>query len=115
MIDASSQINISPRLARIERWVPGVRTLHTHKTAGLPRDLVSGAVLPVWAALRGQARRRLIGWGLGVQVAMLCSAVRQLPRRPGWPWALVLTSLVIYTLALIETGVAGVSLRRDLY
>ena len=92
-----------------------MRTLRTYKTAWLPRDLVSGAVLPVWAALRGQARRRLIGWGLGVQVAMLCSAVRQLPRRPGWPWALVLASLVIYTLAQIETGVAGVLLLRELF
>ncbi len=45
MIDATSQISTSSRLARIERWMPGVRTLRTYKSAWLPRDLVSGAVL----------------------------------------------------------------------
>jgi hypothetical protein len=33
----------------------------------------------------------------------------------GWGWALVVASLVIYTLALVEIGTAGVLLVRDLF
>ena len=61
MIDATSQISISPRLARIERWMPGVRTLRTYKSAWLPRDLVSGAVLCALLVPQGMAYAELAG------------------------------------------------------
>jgi MFS superfamily sulfate permease-like transporter len=61
MIDAASQTNISPRLVRIERWMPGVRTLRTYKSAWLPRDLVSGAVLCALLVPQGMAYAELAG------------------------------------------------------
>jgi len=33
----------------------------------------------------------------------------------GWPWAVVLTSLVVYSLAIVVTGVGGVLLLSDLF
>ncbi len=61
MTDAAPTINSSSRLARIERWVPGVRTVRTYKTAWLPRDLVSGAVLCALLVPQGMAYAELAG------------------------------------------------------
>jgi len=61
MTDAAPTINSSPRLARIERWIPGVRTVRTYKTAWLPRDLVSGAVLCALLVPQGMAYAELAG------------------------------------------------------
>ena len=61
MTDAAPTINSSSRLARIERWMPGVRTLRTYKTAWLPRDLVSGAVLCALLVPQGMAYAELAG------------------------------------------------------
>ena len=61
MIDTAPQKNISPRLARIERWVPGVRTFRTYKRAWLPRDIVSGAVLCALLVPQGMAYAELAG------------------------------------------------------
>ena len=78
----------------------------------------------MWAALRARSRRGLIGWGLGVVVGLLLggqalAAVTGLAsgetEPAGWFWALVVASLVIYSLALMEIGVAGVLLVRDLF
>ena len=55
------QKNVSPQLTRIERWVPGVRTLRTYKSAWLPRDLVSGAVLCALLVPQGMAYAELAG------------------------------------------------------
>jgi hypothetical protein len=88
-----------------------------------PIALLGGGLL-LWAALRARLRRRLFGWGLGVAVIMLfggqalavatglASGETQLG---GWEWALVLASLVIYTLALAIMAVGGVLLLRDLF
>ena len=61
MIKSVSQKNVSPRLARVERWMPGLRTLRTYKTAWLPRDLVSGAVLCALLVPQGMAYAELAG------------------------------------------------------
>lgn len=61
MIDSSLQKNESPRLARIEGWMPGLRTLRTYKSAWLPRDLVSGAVLCALLVPQGMAYAELAG------------------------------------------------------
>ena len=61
MIDSASQKNVSPQLVRIERWMPGLRTLRTYKTAWLPRDLVSGAVLCALLVPQGMAYAELAG------------------------------------------------------
>jgi hypothetical protein len=88
-----------------------------------PFALVGGGLL-VWAALRARARRGLIAWGLAIAAGMLIggqalaivtglASGETEPR--GWPWALVVASLVIYTVALAEIGVAGVLLVRDVF
>jgi high affinity sulfate transporter 1 len=61
MIDSTTQKTVSPQLVRIERWMPGVRTLRTYKSAWLPRDLVSGAVLCALLVPQGMAYAELAG------------------------------------------------------
>jgi len=88
-----------------------------------PFALVGGGLL-IWAALRARARWGLIGWGLGIAVVMLVggqalAVVTGLASGEteigGWQWALVLTSLGVFTLALIVAGVGGIGLLRDLF
>ncbi len=67
---------------------------------------------------------RSIGWSLGAAVIFLfggqaiavvtglASGARE---ATGWPFVLALGSIVLYTLAVIKTGIAGVSLVRKLY
>ena len=88
-----------------------------------PFALVGGGLL-MWAALRAHSRRRLIAWGLAVAVGLLIAGqvlatvtgLASGETEPtGWPWALVLASLVLYTFALVEIGTAGVLLVRDVF
>jgi hypothetical protein len=82
--------------------------------------LVGGGLL-IWAALRARLRWRLIGWGLGIAVGLLVGSqalaeVTGLASGETEPvglwWALVLTSLVVYSLALVAMGVGGLFLLR---
>ena len=61
MIDTSTHNSISPRLARVEGWMPGLRTLRTYKRAWLPRDLVAGVVLSALLVPQGMAYAELAG------------------------------------------------------
>jgi hypothetical protein len=88
-----------------------------------PATLVGGGLL-IWAALRARSRRRLIGWGLGSAVGLLVggqvlavvTGLASGETEPaGWWWALVLASIVVYSLALVVIGVGGVLLLRDLF
>jgi hypothetical protein len=88
-----------------------------------PAALVGGGLL-IWAALRARSRRRLIGWGLGIAVGLLVggqvlavvTGLASGETEPtGWWWALVLASIVVYSLALVVIGVGGVLLLRDLF
>jgi hypothetical protein len=83
-----------------------------------------GGALLIWAALRARLRWGLIGWGLAIAVGMLvggqvlavATGLASGETEPvGWPWALVLTTLVIFSLALVTLGVGGVLLLRDLF
>lgn len=88
-----------------------------------PAALVGGGLL-MWAALRARSRRGLIGWGLGAvgglllggQALAVVTGLAPGETEPaGWLWALVVASIVIYSLALVEMGVAGVLLVRDVF
>lgn len=85
---------------------------------------IAGGALLLWAALRARARRKLIGWGLGIAVGLLvgsqalavASGLASGESEPvGWIWALVLGGIVAYALALIVIDVAGVLLVGDLF
>ena len=85
---------------------------------------LAGGGLLVWAALRARSRWALIGWGLGIAAGMLvggqalavATGLASGETEPaGWGWALVLASLVIFSLALVVMGVGGVLLVRDLF
>jgi len=88
-----------------------------------PAALAGGGLL-LWAALRAHARRRFIGWGLALMVVLLvggqalavATGLASGAIEPaGWPWALVIASLVAYTLTLAAIGVAGLLLLRDIF
>jgi len=88
-----------------------------------PLVLVGGGLL-IWAALRARARRGIIGWGLGIAAGMLVggqalavvTGLASGETEPvGWRWALVIGSLVVYSLAVLLIGVGGLLLIRDLF
>jgi hypothetical protein len=88
-----------------------------------PAALIGGLLL-LWAALRARSRRGLIGWGLLLAVGLpvigqaiaVVTGLASGEREPsGWPWVLVIAFLVAYTLALVEIGIAGVLLVRDIF
>ena len=88
-----------------------------------PVALVGGASL-LWAAYRARSQARPIGWGLvaalaflfgGQAIAVVTGLASGAREAAGWPFVLVLGLIVLYTLAVIEIGIAGVSLVRNLY
>lgn len=85
---------------------------------------IVGALLLLWAALRARSHQQLIGWGLGGAVVFLgggqlyavASGLASGATEPtGWPWALVIASIALYSLALIEMGIAGILLVRTVH
>ncbi len=88
-----------------------------------PFALAGGGLL-VGAALRARARRGLIAGGLAVAATALVAgqalavvsglASGEIEPAGVW-WALVVASLVIYTAAVVELGVVGVVLAREVF
>lgn len=85
---------------------------------------LAGGGLLIWAALRARIHWKLIGWGLGIAVALLvgsqafaeATGLASGEIEPvGWPWAIVLTALIVFTLMLIAVGVGGILFLRDLF
>lgn len=86
--------------------------------------VLAGGGLLIWAALRARSRWGLIGWGLGVAAGLLvggqalavATGLASGETEPaGWWFALVLASIVVYSLAVVLIGVGGVLLLRDLF
>ncbi len=74
-----------------------------------------GALLLLWAARRARSHQKLIGWGFGSAIAFLgggqlyavVSGLASGATEPtGWVWALVMSLIALYSLALIEIGIA---------
>lgn len=83
-----------------------------------------GGLLLLWAAWRAHSRRGLIGWGFGIAVVLLVggqalavvTGLASGETEPSGMWfALVIASLAAYALALIDVGVGGALLLRDLF
>jgi len=110
----SMVVSIRGRIFRFDYLMP----------AELFAFVMAGGGLLFWAALLARSRRRLIGWGLGITVALLAGAqalatitgLASGETEPGgWSWVLVLTSIVAYTLSVIAMGIGGLLLLRDLF
>lgn len=87
-----------------------------------PAALAGGGLL-IWAALRARARWGIIGWSLGTAVGMLAggqalavaTGLASGVAEPAGGWlAIVLATIVVYSLALVVAGFGGVLLLRDL-
>ncbi len=85
---------------------------------------LGGAILLLWAGLRAHSRWKLIAWGLGIAVfflvggqalAVVTGLASGAIEPTGWQWMLVLASLGIFTLGLLDVGVGGILLLRDLF
>ena len=85
---------------------------------------VTGGALLLWAALWARTRRAPIAWGLSLAVGFLVggqalavvTGLASGDREPtGIWWALVVASLVVYTLALVAMGIGGALLLGDLF
>jgi len=85
---------------------------------------LGGGLLLFWAAIRARSHRAVIGWGLGIAfglffgsqaLAVATGLASGETEATGWPWALVLGSLIAFILALIAVGVGGILLLKDLY
>lgn len=88
-----------------------------------PIALVGGGLL-VWAAIRAQSRRRLIGWSFGIALlslaggqalAVVSGLATSSANAAAWVFPVAVGTIVLYSLALIVTGIGGVLLVRDLY
>jgi hypothetical protein len=83
-----------------------------------------GGILLLVAAIRARSHMKLIGWGLGIALVMVVGGQALAVATGladgsteigGWQWMLVLSSLAIYLLAIVDIGVGGAILLRDLF
>jgi hypothetical protein len=116
---------LAPVLFGAFRFVAGRRFLVDYlMPAELFPVVLVGALLLVWAAARARSYRALIGWGFAAAVVLLfggqglavVTGLASGETEPvGLPWALVLASIVLYSMAVIAMGVGGILLLRDLF
>ena len=83
-----------------------------------------GGILLLVAAIRAHSHAKLIGWGLGIALLLIVggqalAVVTGLADGStgigGWQWILVLGALILYALAVIEVGIGGILLLRDVF
>ena len=83
-----------------------------------------GGIILLIAALLARSRVKLIGWGLGIAlvtvvggqvIAVVTGLADGSTEIGGWQWALVLGALILYTLAVVEVGIGGILLMRDVF
>ena len=116
---------LAPVLFSVARFIQARRFLFDYLMPAelFPAALIGGGLL-VWAAMRAGSRQRLIGWSLGVAGAFLVASMALAAltglasgetEPAGLWWALVLASLIVYSLAILAIGVGGLLLLSDLY
>jgi len=85
-----------------------------------------GAAALLWAAIRARTRVGLVAWGVGIAAFALVAsmAVTSMsglasgavqPEGARFAWTAALVMIGLYTAAIIEMGVAGVLIVRDLF
>lgn len=83
-----------------------------------------GSLLLLWAALRAHSHQKPIGWSFFAMIIFLFSSQRiaiatglasgTIPPT-GWPFILTISLIILYSLALIETGTMGILLVKKIY
>lgn len=114
---------VAPVVLSLLQWgATGVPRFDYLTPAELFPVALAGGLILLWAAARARSRRGLIAWGLAAMVASLfasqaaavvtglASGARE---ASGWPWALVVTLLALYVVALAVVAVSGVLLVSD--
>lgn len=88
-----------------------------------PIALVGGLLL-LWASWQAHFHRKLIGWGLfamvvflfgGQAIAIVSGLASGAIPLADWPFALVISSIIFYSLSLIEIGVMGILLVKKIF
>lgn len=88
-----------------------------------PTALLGGGLL-LWAAFRAHVHRLLLSSSLGIAVGMLVASqglavltglASGEHEAVGWRFAIVITALAIYILALVILGIGGILLLRNLF
>ena len=84
---------------------------------------IGGALLLLWASVRVRLKQKIFGSGLGSTIFLLISAqlIASLSGLAsgevepiGWAWILALACIALYSLVLIQIGVAGILLIKEL-
>ncbi|MGI6164164.1 MAG: hypothetical protein ACOYEQ_09615 [Bacillota bacterium] len=84
---------------------------------------LAGGLSLFWASRRAHSQQRLIGWGLlaavlflvgGQAFAVVTGLASGAIEPTGWPMAVALSSITLYSLAVIELCISGVLLLRSL-
>ena len=129
-------------LGTIFMWFPLIATLvfsglHLARSGGqsfnidylMPAELfpaaLIGGILLLWACVRAHSHKKTIIWGFVILLIAFFLGLMILPvvtglasgetAAVGLPWMFTMGSLVIYILAMIELGIAGISLIRTLF
>lgn len=118
-----------PLLAPILFMLAGlIRSGRFHFDYLMPAELfpfaLAGGLILLWASLRAKIWVKLIAWGLGGAVfllvgsqglAVITGLANGTTEPSGWAFALVVTALVGFVLALVAVGVGGGLLLRDVF
>jgi peptidoglycan/LPS O-acetylase OafA/YrhL len=85
---------------------------------------LAGVMLLLWASRRARLKQKIFGWGLGSAIFLLIStqlianlsglATREV-EPSGWAWILGLACIALYSLILIQIGIAGILLIKELW
>lgn len=111
-------------LSAISLTIDGIFRFDYLMPAELGLFAFGGGIILLVAAIIAHSRRGIIAWGLGTALVMILggqalAVVTGLADGTteigGWQWALVLGSLIVYTLAIVDVGVGGILLWRDLF
>lgn len=118
-------------------WFPILATLGFSGLRGftrldwlMPAELfpavAAGAALLLWASIRAHSRRALVAWGIGIAAVsivggMLITSVSGLasgavePEEARLAWGAALAMIGLYTASIVELGVSGALMLRDLF
>jgi len=111
-------------LSAVSLTIDGIFRFDYLMPAELGLFAFGGGILLLVAAIRTHSHMKLIGWGLGIAFVMILGGQALAVATGladgstaigGWQWILVLSSLAIYVLAIVDVGIGGILLLRNLF